>query len=108
AEQTTSLWLNGGLHGQPAGASTPSGSMHGGSVSTSLAMLPALMHHGMMIIGLSNTKQTLSNTTTSASSHRVSQSRSLRHDQGLSQDEKILCEVQGKRLGEVVLKLNRV
>ncbi|MEG2432404.1 MAG: tryptophan repressor-binding protein, partial [Acinetobacter sp.] len=25
-----------------------------------------------------------------------------------SPDEKILCEVQGKRLGEVVLKLNRV
>ena len=28
-----------------------------------------------------------------------------RHDQGLSQDEKILCEVQGKRLAEVALKL---
>ncbi|NUF31957.1 tryptophan repressor-binding protein, partial [Acinetobacter oleivorans] len=28
-----------------------------------------------------------------------------RHDQSLSQDEKILCEAQGKRLGEVVKKL---
>ena len=25
-----------------------------------------------------------------------------RHDQSLSQDEKILCEAQGKRLGEIV------
>ncbi|MEG2635420.1 MAG: tryptophan repressor-binding protein, partial [Acinetobacter sp.] len=28
-----------------------------------------------------------------------------RHDQSLSQDEKVLCEAQGKRLGEVVKKL---
>ncbi|HFF5502304.1 TPA: tryptophan repressor-binding protein, partial [Acinetobacter baumannii] len=29
-----------------------------------------------------------------------------RHDQNLSQDEKNLCEAQGKRLGEIVKKLH--
>ena len=53
-DQTTSLWLNGALHGKPACVFTSSGSMHGGQESTLLTMLPPLFHHGMMIMGLSN------------------------------------------------------
>ena len=33
-DQTTSLWLNGALHGKPACVFTSSGSMHGGQEST--------------------------------------------------------------------------
>ncbi len=53
-DQTTSLWLNGALHGKPACVFTSSGSMHGGQESTLLTMLPPLFHHGMMILGLNN------------------------------------------------------
>ena len=104
-DQTTSLWLNGALHGKPACVFTTSGSMHGGQESTLLTMLPLLFHHGMMIMGLNNAHPALSNTKTGGTPYGASHVSGPRHDQNLSQDEKALCAEQGKRLGEVVKKL---
>ncbi|RKG32241.1 NAD(P)H:quinone oxidoreductase [Acinetobacter tianfuensis] len=105
-DQTTSLWLNGALHGKPACVFTSSGSMHGGQESTLLTMLPPLFHHGMMIMGLSNAVPALSNTKTGGTPYGASHVSGPRHDLGISQDEKILCEAQGGRLAEVVKKLS--
>ena len=107
-DQTTALWLNGALHGKPACVFTSSGSMHGGQESTLLTMLPPLFHHGMMIMGLSNAHPALSNTKTGGTPYGASHVSGARHDQTLSQDERALCEDQGKRLGEVVKKLTAV
>ena len=104
-DQTTSLWLNGALHNKPANVFTSSGSMHGGQESTLLTMLPPLFHHGMMILGLTNAKSALSNTKTGGTPYGASHVSGSRHDQVISQDEKILCEEQGKRLAETALKL---
>ncbi|QCO20333.1 NAD(P)H:quinone oxidoreductase [Acinetobacter cumulans] len=104
-DQTTSLWLNGALHGKPACVFTSSGSMHGGQESTLLTMLPPLFHHGMMILGLSNSALALSNTKTGGTPYGASHVSGPRHDLSISQDEKILCEEQGKRLAQVVQKL---
>ena len=100
-DQTTSLWLNGALHGKPACVFTASGSMHGGQESTLLTMLPPLFHHGMMIMGLSNATPALSNTKSGGTPYGASHVSGPRHDQGLSQDGKILCEVRGNRMAEV-------
>ena len=107
-DQTTALWLNGALHGKPACVFTSSGSMHGGQESTLLTMLPPLFHHGMMIMGLSNAHPALSNTKTGGTPYGASHVSGARHDQSISQDERALCEDQGKRLGEVVKKLTAV
>ncbi|WP_180008414.1 NAD(P)H:quinone oxidoreductase [Acinetobacter sp. YH16057] len=104
-DQTTALWLNGALHGKPACVFTSSGSMHGGQESTLLTMLPPLFHHGMMVMGLTNAHPALSNTKTGGTPYGASHVSGPRHDQSLSQDERNLCEEQGKRLGEVVKKL---
>lgn len=104
-DQTTSLWLSGALHGKPACVFTASGSMHGGQESTLLTMLPPLFHHGMMIMGLSNAQAALSNTKTGGTPYGASHVSGPRHDQVLSEDERILCEAQGKRLAEVVQRL---
>ena len=104
-DQTSSLWLAGDLQGKPACVFTATGTMHGGQESTLLTMLPPLFHHGMMIMGLSNATPALSNTKTGGTPYGATHVSGPRHDQSLSQDEKILCEVQGKRLGEVVKKL---
>ncbi|WP_353173782.1 NAD(P)H:quinone oxidoreductase [Acinetobacter rudis] len=104
-DQTTSLWLSGALHGKPACVFTASGSMHGGQESTLLTMLPPLFHHGMMIMGLSNAESALSNTKTGGTPYGASHVSGARHDQALSEDERILCEAQGKRLAEVVQRL---
>ena len=104
-DQTTSLWLNGALHGKPACVFTSSGSMHGGQESTLLTMLPPLFHHGMMILGLSNAVPALSNTKTGGTPYGASHVSGPRHDLSISQDEKTLCEEQGKRLAQEVQKL---
>ncbi|QDK96618.1 NAD(P)H:quinone oxidoreductase [Acinetobacter tandoii] len=104
-DQTTSLWLNGALHDKPACVFTASGSMHGGQESTLLTMLPPLFHHGMMIMGLTNAHAALSNTKTGGTPYGVSHVSGPRHDQQLSQDEKTLCEAQGRRLASVVQQL---
>ncbi|MFW1859085.1 NAD(P)H:quinone oxidoreductase [Acinetobacter defluvii] len=105
-DQTTSLWLNGALHNKPACVFTSSGSMHGGQESTLLTMLPPLFHHGMMIMGLTNAEPALSHTKSGGTPYGASHVSGPRHDLGLSQDEKVLCEIQGKRLGEIVKKLS--
>lgn len=104
-DQTTSLWLNGALHDKPACVFSSSGSMHGGQESTLLTMLPPLFHHGMMIMGLTNAHPALSNTKSGGTPYGATHVSGPRHDQGLSQDEKVLCEAQGQRLGEMVKKL---
>lgn len=104
-DQTTSLWLNGALHHKPACVFTSSGSMHGGQESTLLSMLPPLFHHGMMIMGLPNANPALSHTKSGGTPYGASHVSGPRHDLTLSQDEKILCEEQGKYLGQIVQKL---
>lgn len=104
-DQTTSLWLSGALHNKSACVFSSSGSMHGGQESTLLSMLPPLFHHGMMIIGLSNDHPALSNTKSGGTPYGATHVSGPRHDQGLTQEEKDLCFAQGKRLGEIALKL---
>ena len=104
-DQTTSLWLNGALHDKPACVFTTSGSMHGGQESTLFSMLPPLLHHGMMIMGLPNAHPALSNTKSGGTPYGASHVSGPRHDLNLSQEEKILCEEQGRYLGKVAQKL---
>ena len=104
-DQTTSLWLNGALHQKPACVFTSSGSMHGGQESTLLSMLLPLFHHGMMIMGSPNAHPALSNTKSGGTPYGASHVSGPRHDLNLSQEEKILCEEQGRYLGKVAQKL---
>lgn len=104
-DQSTSLWLNGALHGKPACVFTSSGSMHGGQESTLLSMLPPLFHHGMLLLGLKNANPALSNTKTGGTPYGASHVSGPRHDQSLSADEKSLCFEQGKYLAEIAKKL---
>lgn len=106
-DQTTSLWLSGALHNKPACVFTASGSMHGGQESTLLSMYIPLLHHGMMILGLTNATPALSNTKTGGTPYGATHVSGTRHDQPISEDEKQLCITQGERLAQVTLKLQR-
>ena len=68
-------------------------------------MLPPLFHHGMMILGLNNAIPALSHTKTGGTPYGASHVSGPRHDQQLSQDEKVLCTEQGRRLATIVQKL---
>ena len=105
-DQTTSLWLSGALQDKPACVFTATGSMHGGQESTLLTMYPPLLHHGMMILGLTNAEAALSNTRTGGTPYGASHVSGPKHDQQISADEKKLCIAQGGRLAKLVKKLN--
>ena len=107
-DQTTSLWLSGALQDKPACVFTASGSMHGGQESTLLTMYPPLLHHGMMILGLTNAEAALSYTKTGGTPYGASHVSGAKHDQEISQDEKRLCIAQGDRLAKIVKKLTAI
>ncbi len=56
-DQTGGLWAKGALVGKVGSAFTSSATQHGGQESTILTMLPTLMHHGMIVVGLPYTFQ---------------------------------------------------
>lgn len=102
---TSGLWMNGALNSKPASVFTSTGSLHGGQESTLLSMMLPLMHHGMVIAGLPFTEPALMHTNSGGTpygpSHWAQEDKT-----GLSDEEKELCQVQGKRLAELALKLS--
>ena len=103
---TTSLWLKGALIDKPAALFTSSGSMHGGNETTLLTMMLPLMHHGMILVGLTYSEPALGNTTTGGTPYGASHIGGAMDDKPLSDDEKKLCIALGKRLAETALKLS--
>lgn len=104
-DQTTGLWLSGALQNKPACVFTSTGSMHTGQETTLLTMYPPLLHHGMIIVGLSNAQPELSNTRTGGTPYGASHVSGAKHDQSISEEEKVLCLAQGERLAQIATKL---
>ena len=104
-DSTTPLWLKGALIGKPAAVFTSSGSLHGGNETTLLTMMLPLLHHGMTIVGLPYSEPALSTTQSGGTPYGASHIGGAMYDQPLSDDERQLCLVLGKRLAETALKL---
>ena len=51
-DQTGGLWASGALLGKVGAAFTSSATQHGGQESTILTLIPTLLHHGMVVVGL--------------------------------------------------------
>ena len=51
-DQTGGLWAKGALTGKVGSVFTSSATQHGGQESTILTMMPTLLHHGMVVVGL--------------------------------------------------------
>ena len=51
-DQTGPLWATGALVGKVGSVFTGTGTQHGGQESTILTMIPTLLHHGMVVVGL--------------------------------------------------------
>ena len=108
-DATSSQWLKGALIDKPACVFTSSSSMHGGQESTLLSMMLPLIHHGMVICGLPYSEPALHNTMLGGSPYGVTHVAhpSLSAPQQLSEEEKLLCIAQGKRLAQFALKLRQ-
>ncbi len=104
-DNSTSQWLSGALTGKPACVFTSTGSMHGGQESTLLSMMLALMHHGMLIMGLPYSQPELMNTQTGGSPYGVTHFAKADGSAPISAEEKKLAIAQGQRLAQVALQL---
>jgi NAD(P)H dehydrogenase (quinone) len=106
-DSTSALWLAGDLVNKPACVFSSSSSMHGGQESTLLSMMLPLLHHGMLILGLPYTEQSLNNTVTGGTPYGVTHVAGVANDNPISQDEIILSKHLGTRLGRVALDLGK-
>lgn len=102
---TGELWLSGTLSGKPACVFTSTASLHGGQETTLLSMMLPLLHHGMLIVGLPYTEAGLNATRTGGTPYGASHMAGVADDQPISDTERTLCIVQGKRLAEAALRL---
>lgn len=100
---TSSLWLNGTLDRKPAGVFTSTGSLHGGQESTLLTMMLPLLHHGMYIVGLPFTAEALNRTRTGGTPYGASHVSGAAGGSRLSEDERELAQLLGRRVAELAL-----
>jgi NAD(P)H dehydrogenase (quinone) len=98
--------LNGVLDRKPAGVFTSTGSMHGGQESTLLTMMVPLLHHGMFIVGLPFTAEAMSRTRSGGTPYGASHFATMKHDSGLTEDERELAQILGRRVAEVAIAMN--
>lgn len=104
-ETTTPAWLAGHLCGKPAAVFTSSTSMHGGQESTLLSMMIPLLHHGMVVLGIPYIEPLLHTTASGGTPYGASHVAGENNSARLTEDEKKLCQVLGKRLAETAKRL---
>jgi NAD(P)H dehydrogenase (quinone) len=104
-DSTSTLWLSGVLSGKPAAVFTSTQTMHGGQESTLLSMMLPLLHHGMLLVGLPYTEQALTATRSGGSPYGASHVAGLANGPQLSDDERLLAQLLGKRVAEAAVKL---
>jgi NAD(P)H dehydrogenase (quinone) len=104
---TASLWVSGALVGKPAGVFTSTQTMHGGQEATLLSMMLPLLHHGMYLVGIPYTERALNTTNSGGSPYGASHVAGANEKTALSEEEKTLAQVLGKRVAELALKIQR-
>ena len=100
---TSSAWVSGQLVGKPAAVFTSTSVLHGGHESTLLSMMLPLLHHGMVMVGLPFTEPALARTRRGGSVYGAGTIGG--GEGGLSDDEKVLAQLLGRRVAEVALRL---
>lgn len=102
---TSALWVSGAMANKPAGVFTSTQTMHGGQETTLVTMMMPLLHHGMYIVGLPYTEAALSHTSSGGSPYGASHVARGATQPRLTDDERLLAQLLGKRVAEVAVKL---
>jgi len=105
---TSALWLNGALDRKPAGVFTSTSSIHGGQESTLLTMMIPLLHHGMYLVGLPFTSEAMNRTRTGGTPYGASHFAAGKTETRLSDDERELAQLLGRRIAEAAVALRAV
>jgi len=104
-DSTANLWLNGSLINKPAGVFTSTSSLHGGQESTLMTMMLPLLHQGMVVAGVPYSEPALSATQSGGTPYGASHVET--GSEQLSDEERQICQAQGRRIAELAIKLNK-
>ncbi len=104
-DSTAAEWASGTLAGKPAGVFTSTSTMHGGQETTLTSMMLPLLHHGMLIVGIPYTEIALNRTLGGGSPYGASHVGGVSGDNLISDDERVIARVLGRRVAEIALKL---
>ncbi len=107
-DSTSALWLSGELVGKPAGVFTSTSSLHGGQEATLLSMMLPLIHHGMLITGIPYTESDLITTKSGGTPYGASHLAGIDSKNPLSEEEKRMCKILGKRVAKVAVCLSKL
>jgi NAD(P)H dehydrogenase (quinone) len=102
---TSSLWVSGDLAGKPAGVFTSTQTMHGGQETTLLSMMLPLLHHGMVLVGIPYTELALNQTDSGGTPYGASHVSGDAQGNALTEHERALAQVLGRRVAEIALRL---
>ncbi|HKD55329.1 MAG TPA: NAD(P)H:quinone oxidoreductase [Steroidobacteraceae bacterium] len=106
-DSTASLWLSGELAGKPAGVFTSTQTMHGGQETTLISMMLPLLHHGMVLVGLPYTERALNETRSGGTPYGASHVSAPGSAPLLTEAEKTLAQVLGRRVATLAVQLAR-
>jgi len=104
-DSTIAEWASGALVGKPCAVFTSTATMHGGQETTLISMLLPLLHHGMIAVGIPYTEPALNNTRSGGTPYGVSHVAGLNGENAISEHERELARVLGRRVADLVRRL---
>ncbi|BAU23654.1 NAD(P)H quinone oxidoreductase [Caldimicrobium thiodismutans] len=106
-DKLSPLWQERALEGKPAGIFVSTATLHGGQEMTIFSLLPALLHLGMIFVGVPYSVQNLFTTKGGGSPYGPGHVAGPDNLRELDEDEKAILRAFGKRLAEIGLKLQK-
>lgn len=104
-DKLSPLWQEGALEGKPAGIFVSTATLHGGQEMTIFSLLPALLHLGMVFVGVPYSVKNLFTTKGGGSPYGPGHVAGDKSQRELDEDERAILRAFGKRLAEIGLKL---
>jgi NAD(P)H dehydrogenase (quinone) len=106
-DATGQVWAKGGLESKPVGMMTSSAMQHGGQESTILGLIPYLLHHGALYVGLPLSSGVLGDVSELSGNSFYGASTIVGSDGSRkpSANELAGAKAQGKRVAQLAAKL---
>jgi NAD(P)H dehydrogenase (quinone) len=104
-DTTSALWISGGLAGKPAGVFASGQTLHGGQETTLLSMMLPLLHHGMVLVGIPYTEQSMTATHAGGSPYGASHDTGSAERTQLTDQERTTARALGRRIAQLAVTL---
>jgi NAD(P)H dehydrogenase (quinone) len=105
-DRLSPLWQEGALEGKPAGIFVSTSTLHGGQEMTIFSLLPAILHLGMVFVGVPYSVKELLFTKGGGSPYGPSHVAGPDNQREIDPEERAILRAFGKRLAEIGLKLS--